>query len=192
MGAKQMGGKLFQGVQALGKSGLCSGQLAGDCCKAVPQSTGHLNAARPCGVMKMAKSCQCGTAANQRRSGSEGHRFVSWCQQGLFTVESPLKCTLPLMIWIHNINSCVRCIGWLYICFTCERCDMSSGWWQRLKNPLSSLFHDVTLKNWSRKLNSGHFLSLSSFSVHAHVNYINNFLNSYEKNAFANVMLVIQ
>ena len=27
------GGKLFQGVQALGKSGLCSGQLAGDCCK---------------------------------------------------------------------------------------------------------------------------------------------------------------
>ena len=29
-----MGGKLFQGVQALGKSGLCSRQLAGDCYKA--------------------------------------------------------------------------------------------------------------------------------------------------------------
>ena len=53
-----MGGKLFQGVQALGKSGLCSGQLAGDCCKSVPQSTGHLNGARLCGAMKMAKSCK--------------------------------------------------------------------------------------------------------------------------------------
>ena len=37
-----------------------------------------------------------------------------------------LKCTLPLVICIHNINSCGRCIDWLHICFTCVRCDMSS------------------------------------------------------------------
>ena len=36
------------------------------------------------------------------------------------------KSTLPLVICINNINSCVRCIGWLYICFTHEICDMSS------------------------------------------------------------------
>ena len=45
--AKQMGGKRFQGIQALGKPGLCSGQLAGDCCKAVPQSTGHFDCVEP-------------------------------------------------------------------------------------------------------------------------------------------------
>ena len=28
--------------------------------------------------------------------------------------------------FIHNINSCVRCIDWLYICLACERRDMSS------------------------------------------------------------------
>ena len=39
MYAKQMCGKLFQGVLALGKSGLCSRQLSGNCCKAVPRST---------------------------------------------------------------------------------------------------------------------------------------------------------
>ena len=81
--------------------------------------------ARPCGAMKVAKSCKEGAAANQR-SGSEGHRFETWCQQGCLAVESPLKCTLPLVICKHNINSCVRCIDWLFICFTCERCDMSS------------------------------------------------------------------
>ena len=32
-------------VQVLGNSGLWSGQLATDSCKAVPQSTGHLNGA---------------------------------------------------------------------------------------------------------------------------------------------------
>ena len=75
----------------------------------------------------MAKSCKKGMASNRRRSGSEGHRFKTRCQQGLFAVASPLiKCTLPLVICIHNISSCVRCIGWLYICFTCDRCDMSS------------------------------------------------------------------
>ena len=99
----------------------------------VPQSTGHLNGARPCGVMKMAKSCKEGMAANRRRSGLEGHRFKTRCQQGLFTVESALKCTLPLVIFIHNIKSCVRCIG-------CERCDMSSlnkRWWRQ---PLKKLY----------------------------------------------------
>ena len=121
-----MGAKLFQGVQAMGKSGLCSRQLAGNCCKAVPQRTGHLNGARLCGDMKMANSCKEGTAANRRRSGSEGHRFKTLCHQGLFTVESLLKCTFPLVICTHNINSCVRCIDCLYIGFTCERCDMSS------------------------------------------------------------------
>ena len=121
-----MSSKLFQGVQTMGKSGLCSRQPAGDCCKAVPQSTGHLNGARPCGAMKMAKSCKEGMAANQRRSGSEGHRFESRSQQGHFAVESPLKCTLPLVICIHNNNSFVRRNDWLYIYFTCERCDMRS------------------------------------------------------------------
>ena len=99
-------------VQALGKSGLCSRQLAGDCYKAAPQSSGHLNWAQLCGAMKMAKSCKEGTAANRRRSGSEGHKFETQCQQGLFTEESPLKSTLHLVISIHNINSCGRCIGY--------------------------------------------------------------------------------
>ena len=58
--------------------------------------------------MKMANSCKEGTAANQRRSGSEGQ--TRW-QQGHFAVESTLKSTLPLVICIHSINSCVRCIG---------------------------------------------------------------------------------
>ena len=65
MYAKQMGGKLFQGIQAQGKLGLCSVQLAGDCCKVVPLCTGHLNRGRPCGAMKMAKSCKEGAAASQ-------------------------------------------------------------------------------------------------------------------------------
>ena len=59
-------------------------------------------------------------AANWRRSGLEGHRLKTLCQQGLFNVEFSLKCSLPLVICILNINSCVIFIGWLYICFTCE------------------------------------------------------------------------
>ena len=55
----------------------------------------------------MAKSSKEGMAANQRKSGSEGHRFETRCQQGLFAVDSPLKSTVPLVICIHNINSCV-------------------------------------------------------------------------------------
>ena len=37
-----------------------------------------------------------------------------------------LKSTHPLVICLHNISSCVRWIGWLKICFTCERFNMSS------------------------------------------------------------------
>ena len=61
-----MGGKLFQGVQALGKSGLCSGQLAGDCCEVVPRVLATLMGPRLCGAMKMTKSGKEGMAANQR------------------------------------------------------------------------------------------------------------------------------
>lgn len=32
----------------------------------------------------------------------------------------PFPCDL-----LSNIDSCVSCIGWLFICFTCERRDMS-------------------------------------------------------------------
>ena len=91
-------------------------------CKEVPQSTSHLNGAGPCGAMKIVKSC---TAAKQRRSGLEGRRFKTQCQQEHFTVESPLISTLTHVICIHNSNSCVRCMGWLSICFTHERCNLS-------------------------------------------------------------------
>ena len=30
------------------------------------------------------------------------------------------------LIFLHDINSCARCISWLSICFTCKRCDISS------------------------------------------------------------------
>ena len=41
----------------------------------------------------MAKCCKEGMAENQRRSGLEGHWLETRRQQGLFTVESPLKST---------------------------------------------------------------------------------------------------
>ena len=49
------------------------------------------------------KSCEEGTAANRRRSGLEWHRFKTQRLKGLFTAESPLKCTLPIVICIHHI-----------------------------------------------------------------------------------------
>ena len=55
-------------------------------CKAVPQSTCHLNGAQPCEAMRMAKSCKEVMAAYLRSYGSEGHRFNTWSQQGLFAV----------------------------------------------------------------------------------------------------------
>ena len=66
-----MGSKLYKGLQALGMSELCSRQLAGDRCKVVPQSTCHLNGARPCGAMKMTKSCEEVVAAKQRTLGQK-------------------------------------------------------------------------------------------------------------------------
>ena len=55
------------------------------------------------------KEIQCveGAAANRRKSGSDGHRFITWMQKVLFKAKS----TLLLVIWVHNINSSVRCIG---------------------------------------------------------------------------------
>ena len=66
--------KLFQGIQALGKSGLCfctsckagllpmqSGVLQG--------TTGHLNGACLSGAMEMAKSCNEGSAAIEEDMG---------------------------------------------------------------------------------------------------------------------------
>ena len=76
--------------------------------------------------MTVAKSCKEGTATKQRRSGSKGCKFKIWCQEVLFTVESLLKSTLPLVICLHNNNSWVRCIGWLCIFFTIEWCNVSS------------------------------------------------------------------
>ena len=90
--------------QAMGKYGLCSSQLACNSSWVIPRITGNLNGPNRLEPCKMAKSCEEGIAANQRRSGSEGHKFGTWFQQGLFTEESPLKATLPLVICIQNIN----------------------------------------------------------------------------------------
>ena len=57
--------------------------------------------------LKKEMQCYEGTAANRRRSGSDGHRFITRMQKVLFKAES----TLLLVIWVHNINSSVRCIG---------------------------------------------------------------------------------
>ena len=76
--------------------------------------------------MTVAKSCKEGTATKQRRSGSKGCRFKTWCQEVLFIVKSALKSTLPLVICLHNNNSWVRCIDILCIFFTIEWCNVSS------------------------------------------------------------------
>ena len=81
------------------------------------------------------------TAANWKRSGSEGQRLKTWCQQGLSTAESSWKSTRSLVICKHNISSCVRCMGWLHICFTCLRRNMSS-----IRN--KSIGAVAALKNW--------------------------------------------
>ena len=102
--AKQMGGKLLQGIQAQRKSGLCSRWLKSNPPEYWPLEWG-------CKSQKI----WVGRSQVQNR-----------CLQGLFNVESPFKSTLPRVICIHTINWCVRCIGWLYVWFTCERYDMSS------------------------------------------------------------------
>ena len=62
-------------------------------------------------VNKLCEACQDqdlglqeGTAANQRRLGSEGHRFKTPCHQGLFTEEPPLK-NVPLLLCSVNTIS---------------------------------------------------------------------------------------
>ena len=80
----------------------------------------------PWGAMRVANPFKEGTSAKQRRSGLEGRRLKSLGLHGLFTAKSLIKSTLPRVIWIENIHSCVRCIDGLSICFTCERCNMSS------------------------------------------------------------------
>ena len=66
-------------------------------------------------------------AANRRRLRLEGRRFKAWCHQGLFSLESLLKCTLTVVICLHNINSSVRCtIDGLCICLTCDIFGMSA------------------------------------------------------------------
>ena len=56
------------------------------------------------GTTKTGKCCKEGWVANRRPS--KGHRFETWSQQRLFTVEPGLKYTLPLVICTHNINLC--------------------------------------------------------------------------------------
>ena len=51
------------------------------------------------------------TGLNGAPSGLEGNKFKTRCQQGLFIAESPLYSTLPLVIFIENINSCAIRIG---------------------------------------------------------------------------------
>ena len=46
----------------------------------------------------MAKSSKEGTAANRKRSGSEGHRFETQCYQGLITMESTLRLVIRLTV----------------------------------------------------------------------------------------------
>ena len=43
-----------------------------------------------------------------------------------FNQGASIKSTLLLMICICDFNWCVRCIFWLYICFTCDRSNISS------------------------------------------------------------------
>ena len=80
------------------------------------RSTGLLNVAQPCGALKMAKSYIEATAANQRRSGFEGYRFKTWCQQGLFAVQSPLKSTLLLwFVYTISFHALVDCTFALHV-----------------------------------------------------------------------------
>ena len=75
----------------------------------------------------MAISCKKGVAANQRRSGSEGHRFKTYWQQELFTADSPLK-IYHCFCDLYSQNQFMWQMHWLnvYIRFTRERCNRSS------------------------------------------------------------------
>ena len=61
----------------------------------------------------MPKSCKEGAAANQRKSGSEGPRFETLCQQGIFILESLLKSTRIRKQW-NAINS-KQIVRWRYL-----------------------------------------------------------------------------
>ena len=127
---KQMGGKLFQGIQALGQCGLCWLAVFHTACwwplqsgppEYWPLELGWAMWSHENGQILFWKY-----GCKQRRSWSEGLRFKTWCQQGLFTEESPFISTFLLEICVYKINPCVRSIVWLHNCFTCERWNMSS------------------------------------------------------------------
>ena len=50
--------------------------------------------------------------AAQKRCGSEGCKSETRCQLGLLVSEYTLKFAFLLLFWMHNINSCERCL-WL-------------------------------------------------------------------------------
>ena len=51
---------------------------------------------------------------------------------GMLKIWNSFLCGISIIIYpsscncIYNINSCVRCIGWLYFSYTCERCNTYS------------------------------------------------------------------
>ena len=62
----------------------------------------------------MAKSCKEGTAADWIRSGSEGHRFKAWCQQGLFCCKISVKIYPSLYNWYTQYHL-VREMYWVTV-----------------------------------------------------------------------------
>ena len=137
-----MGSKLFEGVQDLGKSGMCSGQLAVDCCKMVPQS--DLNGVQWSWTMNMAKFIW----------EDLGQKVTCWklstCK-GLFSAESPLKSTLPLVI-LYRYTRSVHAWDVLVDCtFALRVRDVTwaqwdrPGWWQPFKKPvlLNRMFYKI-------------------------------------------------
>ena len=107
--AKQMGKKSLSMCTGSGKLLTVLGTACWWYLKSGPLGSGQLYGAWRCETLKMAKSW-----------------FKSQYKQGAITMESLLRSTLFLMICIHNFNSCVRCVVWQYLCFTCESWNMSS------------------------------------------------------------------
>ena len=92
---------------------------------------------------------------------------------------------------MHNFNSCVRWIGWLYICFTCARCDLShqvggnlKNQWLRLKHVYRTGPSMKVVVNWApfwsrcddRKSAS---LSISTFLIVVKKNFLNPLLINF-------------
>ena len=103
----QMGGRLFQGVQVLGESGLRSGQLTGDCYKAVSKIFGHLNEPDRVEQRKWLKSC--------KEAKHIWIRFETQCRHAIFIVKSLLKYFLTHVICVNNIILCLRCTFALHV-----------------------------------------------------------------------------